>query len=232
MNPGLNEPWTVFEWTRPSRFRPPVPMQPTSRTAEGANPAKRTQILQGAWRVFIAEGLEGASVDRLAREAGVSKPTLYKYFESKEAIFLALITEQVSKVEGGRFNLDPSMGPPEVLLKRLGVGFVSILMQQRTLDTFRLLVSESARFPALGGAFEAAGPGRGLKALAAYLRALNALELLSIPDPDLAGQQFMALCECGFLRRAHTLKERPSRAQIEAVVESAVRLFLRGYAAG
>ncbi len=197
----------------------------------GSSPAKRAQILEGAWKVFVEIGLSGASVDRLAEEAGVSKPTLYKYFESKEAIFLTLITEHVRSVEGGRFTLKASMGPPETLLKELGIGFLTALMQQRTLDAFRLLVSETPRFPDLGPAFEAAGPARGQKALVAYLDELDRTGVLAIDDTTLAGQQFMALCECGLLRRAHTRGERPSRARIERIVASAVEVFLRGYAA-
>lgn len=204
--------------------------QPTETSTDPANPGKRAQILEGAWRVFVESGLSGASVDRLAAESGVSKPTLYKYFDSKEAIFLAMLTEQVQRVAGDRFELLPTMGPPEQLLRRLGIGFVSALMQQRSLDTFRLVVSEAPRFPALGAAFEAAGPASGLQMLSRYLSLLDRDGVLRIPDSRLAAQQFMALCECGFLRKAHTLEERPSLREIATVVDSAVSLFLRGYA--
>ena len=201
-----------------------------SHDAPSKNAAKRTQILEGSWKVFVEVGLAGASVDRLAEEAGVSKPTLYKYFESKEAIFLTLITEHVRSVEGGRFALDPLMGPPETLLKQVGIGFLTVLMQQRTLDTFRLLIAEAPRFPDLGPAFEAVGPARGQAALVAYLETLDQSGVLAIKDARLAGQQFMALCECGLLRRAHTRAERPSRSRIDRIVTSAVEVFLRGYA--
>ena len=222
-----------------SNQRPGTPI-PGSETIEGRrkpaaeatghDPAKRAQILEGAWRVFSQTGLAGASVDRLANEAGVSKPTLYKYFESKEAIFLTLMNEQAETVRGTRFRLHASMGPPATLLRELGIGFVSALMQQRTLDTFRLVIAETPRYPALGRAFEKVGPQRSHDALATYLQELDALGVLRIDDAALASRQFIALCECGLLRRAHTRNERPSRARIASIVDAAVRVFLKGYA--
>lgn len=49
--------------------------------------AKQGQILSGARRVFLREGFAAASTDVIAREAGVSKRTLYSYYPSKEELF-------------------------------------------------------------------------------------------------------------------------------------------------
>src|SRR5438094_10423122 len=53
--------------------------------------AKRRQIMQGARLVFLAQGFDGASMGEIARQAGVSKGTLYVYFDSKEALFEAIV---------------------------------------------------------------------------------------------------------------------------------------------
>ena len=45
---------------------------------------KRRQILDGARTVFLAAGFDGASMGEIARAAGVSKGTLYVYFDNKE----------------------------------------------------------------------------------------------------------------------------------------------------
>ena len=54
---------------------------------------KYDQVLEGARIVFLRDGFEGASVDDIAREAGVSKATLYSYFASKEELFFAVIAK-------------------------------------------------------------------------------------------------------------------------------------------
>ena len=56
--------------------------------------AKRRQILEGARKVFLVEGFDGASMGEIAKVAGVSKGTLYVYFDSKESLFAALTTEE------------------------------------------------------------------------------------------------------------------------------------------
>ena len=61
--------------------------------AERSESAKRRQILEGARRVFLGRGFDAASMGEIAREARVSKGTLYVYFDSKEALFAALIEE-------------------------------------------------------------------------------------------------------------------------------------------
>ena len=53
-------------------------------------PEKRAQILRGAAEVFAADGYQGASMARIAAVAGVSKGTLYNYFDTKAALFTAM----------------------------------------------------------------------------------------------------------------------------------------------
>ena len=53
--------------------------------------AKRRQIMEGARQVFLSSGFDGASMNDVARAAGVSKGTLYAYFNSKEELFEAII---------------------------------------------------------------------------------------------------------------------------------------------
>ena len=49
---------------------------------------KWDQVLDGARKVFMRDGFEGASVDDIVREAGVSKATLYSYFPDKRLLFI------------------------------------------------------------------------------------------------------------------------------------------------
>ncbi len=51
--------------------------------------AKRAEIIAGATEVFSRKGFQGASVDDIAEAAGVSKGTVYLYFDNKEDVFFA-----------------------------------------------------------------------------------------------------------------------------------------------
>src|SRR5690242_3991657 len=69
--------------------------------------SKRRQILDGARKVFMDLGFDGASMGEIARAAGVSKGTLYVYFADKNHLFEAIVEEE--RIEQGKtaFNFDP-----------------------------------------------------------------------------------------------------------------------------
>ena len=55
--------------------------------------ARREQILDVAVEVFARNGFHGTSMNDVAEAAGVTKPVLYQHFDSKQALYLALIGE-------------------------------------------------------------------------------------------------------------------------------------------
>ena len=69
--------------------------------------AKRRQIIDGARRMFLAQGFDAASMNDIAREAGVSKGTLYVYFKSKEELFEAIVEEQCRRAGRADLHLRP-----------------------------------------------------------------------------------------------------------------------------
>ncbi len=58
---------------------------------------KFLQVLEGARTIFLRDGFEGASVDDIAREAGVSKATLYSYFPDKRVMFMEVFRNELSR---------------------------------------------------------------------------------------------------------------------------------------
>jgi AcrR family transcriptional regulator len=73
---------------------------------------RRQAILDAAAALFETEGLNGVSLNDVARRAGIAKSNLYRYFESREAIFLALLNEdQLASVAGVEEGLARLSGP-------------------------------------------------------------------------------------------------------------------------
>ena len=68
-------------------------------------PSKRDAILEAAARVFFESGYAAASMDEIAREAGVSKQTVYSHFGAKEALFGAFIRDNCERL------LEPILAP-------------------------------------------------------------------------------------------------------------------------
>jgi methylphosphotriester-DNA--protein-cysteine methyltransferase len=62
-----------------------------SRAAKPTEEPREARILDAALKVFAEAGYSGATMDAVAAEAGITKPTLYQYFASKEALFQAMM---------------------------------------------------------------------------------------------------------------------------------------------
>jgi AcrR family transcriptional regulator len=195
------------------------------------NPRKRSQILESARRVFFTDGFGAATIDKIAVDSTVSKATIYRYFESKQEIFAALMREGT---DGSRLipPFDWTGQTPAETLTRIGTGIVHRMLDPESMQMFRLMVAESARFPELGAAFEKEGPRRGQKLIEQYLATLTADGILEIENAALAAAQFVGLCQAGIFMRAQLTNHSPSEREIERAIDSAVTVFLRGYAPG
>ena len=197
---------------------------------DGLTEAKRSQILRGARAVFMRDGFDATSMEQVARQADVSKGTLYNYFDGKEALFGALIEDECAMTRNQVFSLDRATEPPERVLTKLGTNFLKSVLQSHQMDMYRIVLAQSHKFPKLGQAFEASGPELGAQALGQYLRRLCDEGVLKIDDEIRAAHQFIGLCEAGIHRRAHLQVEQPSPQKIKQSVASAVYVFLRAYA--
>src|SRR5215813_2289388 len=94
--------------------------------------AKRRQIIEGARAVFLAQGFDAASMNDIARKAGVSKGTLYVYFRNKEELFEAITEEQCRMQAEGVFVLDPADNDVAAVLTRLGNSFAQFICSRST----------------------------------------------------------------------------------------------------
>lgn len=120
------------------------------RAAPAARAERRRAILDAALAEFAAHGFAVTRLDDVARRAGVAKGTLYLYFSDKEALFRALVEENISSVLLDADTLVSRFpGTTRDLLERL-----MALMADRVLDApaaalVRLMLGEGARFPEL-----------------------------------------------------------------------------------
>jgi len=136
--------------------------------------AKRQQIMEGARRVFLEDGFDGASIGDIVRAAGVSKGTLYAYFPSKEKLFEALVFADRRKQAEVLFTLDEAEIDIERGLTKLGLTFVDMLVQPDTLAFLRIVIGAAAKFPEIGNTFYKAGPCYGTERLSAHLQVCSA----------------------------------------------------------
>ncbi|MEO1352100.1 MAG: TetR/AcrR family transcriptional regulator [Cyanobacteria bacterium J06635_15] len=152
---------------------------------------KAKAILSGALQVFTTQGYAAASMDRIASAAGVSKPTLYRYFQDKETLFVTLIQQSMQKNRQLLFNLQTApdlQHAPDNVLRQLATSVLEEFSRNQPLSTLmRLIIGESERFPELARTFVREIQKPLLEDLSGYLAAQTQLQL---PDPMVAARIF------------------------------------------
>jgi AcrR family transcriptional regulator len=193
---------------------------------------KFDQVLLGARDVFLRDGYEGASVDEIARTAGVSKATLYSYFPDKRLMFTEMARlECLRHADEAEALIDPAQ-PLEAVLLLAARRMTEMVTSDFSIRIFRICAAEADRFPELGRAFYEAAPLMARARIGAFLREAMLRGDLAITDVDLAADQFTELCKATlFARTVFGAGDPPTPAEIDRVARAAVATFLARYGA-
>ena len=193
--------------------------------------SKRRQILDGARKVFMDLGFDAASMNEIARSAGVSKGTLYVYFADKNRLFEAILEDEALAQGKVAFNFDCSRDP-ETTLREFGRAYVALLCRPGGGSWIRTVMAIAERMPDVGRRYYANVLEKLNDQFADYLRAHVASGDLEINDCGLAAAQFMEVCKASlFLPFVFQAEPAPSAERIGKVVDSAARMFLAAYRA-
>ena len=201
------------------------------RRGRPRDPERLRRIVEAAHSHFNAHGLERASVDAIAADAGVSKMTIYSHFASKEGLFEAVIRDRTDRVMGGVAGveaLDPTQ--PQKALLAVGEQFLTLAREEGVLGQFRSLYGAAGVQPQACRAFYRQGADRLIGDLAAYLRRADAQGTLRIRHPRQAADLFLAM----FLGDGHIrgllMLDMPDARENRALLREAVRVFIAAYA--
>ena len=193
--------------------------------------SKRRQILDGARKVFMDLGFDGASMGEIARSAGVSKGTLYVYFTDKSRLFEAIVEEESLEQGKVAFNFDPARDVT-ITLTEFGQAYIQMLCRPGGGSATRTVMAIAERMPEVGRRFYDNVVAHTIARLASYLEARAAKGELAIEDCQLAAAQFMQMCQALlFMPFIFQAAPAPSAERITEVVASATKMFLAGYRA-
>lgn len=168
-----------------------------------------------------------ASMDRVARAAGVSKATLYNHFADKSALFRAAVrrVSETFVLELDGLGLDRLALP--LALERLGLYFLDFLLTERNLSVVRAVLAESQHDPELGRAFHESGPAVAQKAVADLLARRMACGDLPETNSLRAARHYVALLRGDLFWRA-LLRVPVANEELEPHVRHIVKHFLSG----
>ncbi|WP_282057960.1 TetR/AcrR family transcriptional regulator [Lentibacter algarum] len=192
---------------------------------------KYEDVLGGAREIFLRDGFEGASVDDIARAAGVSKATLYSYFSDKRELFREVTRVECERMAETTLARIDFNAPPREVFTTAAHSLTRFLLSNFYLQMFRACVAEAARFPELGQAFYQNGPEMGRARMVVYLKLAIERGQLHDVDPDMIAEQFSELCRARLWSRAiFGVQTSFSEVEIDEVANHAVETVLARFA--
>lgn len=191
---------------------------------------KAETILAAAERAFLAAGFGAVTMDAIAREAGVSKATVYAHFHGKEELFGAVVAHLTERRFHG-FSVE-ALDPHDIAesLTTIAARFLDLVLSPEAIALNRIIIGEVTRFPVLGQVFWAAGPERTREQIETFLRRAADSGSLAVSDARLGAEQFIALARGEIhLRSLLRLEDPGDPAALAAAVASTVATFRRAF---
>src|ERR1700720_3741039 len=143
--------------------------------------SKRRQILEGARKVFLDLGFDGASMGEIARAAGVSKGTLYVYFADKNRLFEAIVEREVFEQRKLEFDFDPERDVATTL-GEFGQAYIELLCRPGGGSAIRTVMAIAERMPEVGRRYYEQVLEKTINRFAGYLEAHVQAGEIAIPD--------------------------------------------------
>jgi AcrR family transcriptional regulator len=193
--------------------------------------SKRQQIMDAALEVFARHGFERATNKDIARAARIKSPGLiYHYFKDKTDLLRHVLERHVPALQLFDRPGDYLDQPPAEVLPYFAEAFMRTLQHRPAVATFKLVLGESIRKPAIADMFNRLGPSRGFTFLMSYLDRQMELGRLRRTDPGAAARCFLGPMVVFVLTREVFPQADSGSLQPEVMVETLVDVYLRGMA--
>lgn len=199
-------------------------------TLPTSSDTKRKAIIQAATSLFLVQGMQKVSMSAIAAEAPVSKATLYKYFESKDSLFAACISDFCADLLQTMEQLTLEENEIEETLESIAANFVELIFDKNGLALYRLVIAECHNFPELAETVYISVPKVGVEIIQRYLASVNQLGIFNVQDTLFAAESFFSLlkgerhfqCLLG-------VKQPPTIAEKQQIIDKAIKGFRQGF---
>lgn len=202
-------------------------MPTRARSGSSVAPSKRERVVAAATKLFLDDGYGATGMDAIAEEAGVSKATVYSYYDDKASLF-ADVMSRTCEEAGGHLEMEALLGgSPEDTLRAVALHGLRRILPAVRRQILQRVVAESREFPELGKKFWENGPGRLQDILTRYLEDAKRRGLLDIDDPArVAGRLVGQITGLYLLPLLAGARNPPSEAEIRRDVDEIVGEFV------
>ncbi len=194
--------------------------------------ARPSEILAAALETFVEHGYAATKLEDVAKRAGVTKGTLYIYFESKEALFKAVVRENVVPLLATAEQLaGDRSADPELLLRQLVTAWWEAMGPSGLGGLPKLVISEATNFPELAQFWYDEVVRRGRQIFAEVLRRGMERGVFRTVDVDLAVRMILAPVLMAAIWNHSFLACEKEAFPVEQYLATSIDIFLRGVAA-
>jgi AcrR family transcriptional regulator len=181
-----------------------------------------------AAQIFLEKGFHGASIEGIAKAAEVSKLTIYRHFESKSSLFLAVIKVHMDIYVSALLEKINTQKPPAEALFEIGYFISNQWFKPDNIKLSRMVIAEVHRIEGLSALIDQM-LNEARQPVEKYLVQLMDAGLVRFTDVRAATIQFVQLCVSGhyFLLRDDALT--PNAEERARLVKSAVDVFMYGH---
>ena len=201
-----------------------------SRRGRPANEALGQTIVDAACELFEELGFHAATLDKVAQRAKISKLSIYKHFENKEALFGAAFAARCQQLMPQKL-FEGVNGSAEDQLMAAGSSLLRSLLRPDVRNVEAMVMADTPNQTSLSKLHYEAGPAHIIAQIEALLRQLHAKALLNVPDPLGSARLFAALFKGSDLLMI--VRFDPARAaddnEIESYCRSAVTMFIAAH---
>ena len=181
-----------------------------------------------ATQLFLQHGFDATSIELVARNAKVSKVTIYSHFIDKNGLFSAAFKRKFATI-GEQFQLGfRNEGSLRERLTSIGTTMHSIIHSETMIQLERRISGETEAHPEISLTFLQEGPYRLRKRLAEIFEQMISDDEINANDPSLAAEQFVSMCK-GMGDVERRFGQRPEAVEDNMRIQAAVETFCRAF---
>jgi AcrR family transcriptional regulator len=216
---------------RPSRKTQPEPQDNAAPRWRRRAADRPREILDAALTVFVEKGFAATKLDDVAVAAGISKGSLYRYFDNKAELFKEVIRQTLVTTIRDVGDRSRASGSAVAALDMFLEQMVAVANDPRRSAIPKLIISESAGFPELAVFYLAEVIGPGLQQLAGIVgRGVESREFRKV-DPELTAKSIIAALLLAVIWRHTFARHDSKRFDPDALIRQHRDILLHGLAA-
>ncbi|MCC7680282.1 TetR/AcrR family transcriptional regulator [Janthinobacterium sp. FW305-128] len=200
------------------------------RRGRPTNEALGQTIADAACELFVELGFQATTMDKVAQRAKISKLSIYRHFENKEALFSAAIAARCHQF-APQALFEGVDGSAEDQLMAVGSSLLRTFLNPDVRRIEAMIMADKTSQQSLSKLQYEAGPAHVIAQIEALLRQLHAKEVLHVPDPRRSARLFAALLKGSDLLIIARFNEAIAEDdnEIESYCRSAVAMFIAAH---